>query len=391
MPKSVTEFNIFLASPSDLKDERDSINEVIDELNNTYGAYNSLAIKLLKWETNSAPAITLKNTQDIISNDIGNSYDIFIGILWKKFGTPTNRANSGTEEEFLLAYERFIKSPDEIQILIYFKNGFVDMDEIDLSQLSKVREFKKSMIEKNVLYWEFQTINDLHSYLRLHIPKRIDELLEKAKNKKTSINPIEKELINVNYEELGLIDFQEISIDSFSESESSMIRLTQATFEVGEKINKKTSEINKINKSKQQLSFKELRNHCQATANIFNIYSDEIEKEAPIFQENFDIAVKSVSQILLLSKEEEDFEESTKNYISVVNLFEKLDYATNSMIDFFNIVSTLPRIEKEFNKARNNLENKLTVLIDKMKMSLSITDELIKLFETKYGFKDSRN
>jgi hypothetical protein len=61
------------------------------------------------------------------------------------------------------------------------------------------------------------------------------------------------------------------------------------------------------------------------------------------------------------------------------------------MIDFFNIVSTLPRIEKEFNKARNNLENKLTVLIDKMKMSLSITDELIKLFETKYGFKDSRN
>ena len=38
--------------------------------------------------------------QQIINSQVSDEYDIFIGILWTRFGTPTERAGSGTEEEF---------------------------------------------------------------------------------------------------------------------------------------------------------------------------------------------------------------------------------------------------------------------------------------------------
>lgn len=58
MPEIISKYRIFLASPSDLLDERESITDVINELNLTYGNPNNIVLELLKWETNSAPAIS---------------------------------------------------------------------------------------------------------------------------------------------------------------------------------------------------------------------------------------------------------------------------------------------------------------------------------------------
>jgi hypothetical protein len=53
---------------------------------------------------------------------IGDKYDIFIGMLSTKFGSRTPRAGSGTEEEFNRGYGRFIKNPNELRIVFYFKD-----------------------------------------------------------------------------------------------------------------------------------------------------------------------------------------------------------------------------------------------------------------------------
>ena len=105
MPSIVTKFKIFLASPNDLSNDRLSIDEVIDELNLTFGIQNKIYLELVKWETHSAPAISEVHPQEIINRDVGEDYDLFIGLLWKTFGTKTDKADSGTEEEFLRAYK----------------------------------------------------------------------------------------------------------------------------------------------------------------------------------------------------------------------------------------------------------------------------------------------
>jgi hypothetical protein len=47
-------------------------------------------------------------------------YDIFIGIIWRRFGAPTKRAGSGTEEEFRIAYESWKRNREPREILFYF-------------------------------------------------------------------------------------------------------------------------------------------------------------------------------------------------------------------------------------------------------------------------------
>ncbi len=98
MAKKLTQYSIFLSSPSDVKSERDEFPIVIQELNQTYGKSNDISFEVLKWEKDSAPGITETYTQELISNDIGDEYDIFIGILWKKFGTKA------TQQKFLTQF-----------------------------------------------------------------------------------------------------------------------------------------------------------------------------------------------------------------------------------------------------------------------------------------------
>jgi hypothetical protein len=48
-----------------------------------------------------------------------DSCDLFVGILWKRFGTPSGLANSGMEKEFRIAWERFQRG-SIADILFYF-------------------------------------------------------------------------------------------------------------------------------------------------------------------------------------------------------------------------------------------------------------------------------
>ena len=97
MPQTQTLFQVFVASPSDLAEEQKILGEVIDNINRTESDAHNIILKLLKWETDSYPGFR-KYSQDVINQQIGNDYDIFLGIMWGRFGSPTPRAGSGTEE-----------------------------------------------------------------------------------------------------------------------------------------------------------------------------------------------------------------------------------------------------------------------------------------------------
>jgi len=132
-------FKIFLASPGDTSDERNSAEDVIDEINKTTGPRDNYRLELLKWETDTYSAVG-EDGQDVINKQIGIDYQIFVGVMWKKFGSPTKRTGSGTEEEFKLAYERHEKKKD-IHIMFYFNTAPIPQD-ADLVQAQKVKEFR---------------------------------------------------------------------------------------------------------------------------------------------------------------------------------------------------------------------------------------------------------
>jgi mRNA-degrading endonuclease RelE of RelBE toxin-antitoxin system len=385
MPEIISKYRIFLASPSDLLEERESITDVINELNLTYGNPNNIVLELIKWETNSAPAISNSYLQNIINDDIP-IYDLFIGLLWMRFGSPTKEFGSGTEEEFNIAYTKFKEDNNSLQILFYFKNAAPkSLNDINPEQLGKVKDFKLTLGEKNVLFWDYNSKEELTRFLRLHIPTRIESL--KSKNKNTLLNKddtLEIERIEVQEieEELGIIDYQEFIEEYFAVSTQSLTRISEATTWIGKEMNKKTAEINKLvakNKN-QQISFKVQRNIYERTSESMNNFANRIEPEIPIYINNFEKGIDSFSKLIMIFKS--DFDDKNNEVIeasdSLDYLIIQIELSLINLKDFLTSIEQLPKMSKELNNAKKNVANKLSDFISKLEMSIVIGKEVHK-------------
>lgn len=384
MPEIISKYKIFLASPSDLSEERESIKQVIEELNLTFGNQNNIVLELQKWETNSAPAIGLESVQNIINNDIP-SYDLFIGLLWMKFGTPTKDYGSGTEEEFNIAHQRFLLHNNSVQILLYFKNSSPQsLSDINPEQLTKIREFKSSLGEKNVLYWEFNLKDELERFLRIHIPKRIQNLIS-ISNLPEKIPAVKNEITiidNNDDDDFGIIDYQEFIEESFSISTHALMRISEATSWIGDEMNKKTAEIDRLvaKNRNQAISIKVQRNIFERTANVMNDFANRIEPEIPIYIINFEKGIDSFSKLITIyikdfeNKEEEISEASD----SLDNLLIQIEFALDRMKEFLNTIDCLPKMSKELNNARKNVVIILSEFLKKLEISITIGKEVHK-------------
>ena len=98
---------------------------MINELNLTITAISPekrVLLELVRWETHVAPSLG-SDPQDVVNRQIGE-YDLFVGIMWKRMGTPTALATSGTEEEFNGAYELWQQNRTFPVAKEQFKNNY---------------------------------------------------------------------------------------------------------------------------------------------------------------------------------------------------------------------------------------------------------------------------
>ena len=209
MAKTIQQIRIFISSPSDVKRERESAQIVIEELNRTLCSSIGLSLFPLTWEKNTYPAVG-EYSQDVINQQIGE-YDIFVGIMANRFGTKTQSADSGTEEEFNIAYN----NRKNTHIMFFFKDVPISPTKVDTKQLNKVSKFKKKLPNKGVYYKEFtddfervfrecltQCINQ--NYMQKDVKlsndksKRIEQLKTEVEEYLFSHNPTYKKYSSVN-------------------------------------------------------------------------------------------------------------------------------------------------------------------------------------------------
>ena len=154
-PTTMRKVRIFVASPGDVRDERDQLGRVVSELNQILAALvpeAGLVLELVRWETHVHPGLGT-DAQDVVNQqlDIGE-YDVFVGIFWLRFGTPTSRAESGTEEEFGIAYRAWKELGRAIQIMVYFCRALAPPaeDSDAVMQLHKVVKFRKKLFDEGL-------------------------------------------------------------------------------------------------------------------------------------------------------------------------------------------------------------------------------------------------
>ena len=115
--KDKKEITVFIASPGDVAEERNIVRSVCEGLNKSalLKPYN-LLLQATGWED----AFPSPGRPQEIINRLVKECDLFICIFHKRFGSPTGKEESGTLEEFLLAYNDW-KSLQMPHIMFYFK------------------------------------------------------------------------------------------------------------------------------------------------------------------------------------------------------------------------------------------------------------------------------
>ena len=80
-------------------------------MNSTYAKLTGIHFAYFKADRDVPPGFDT-DPQALINKSLPE-YDIFLGILWHTFGTPTPRAGSGTFEEFTAAKARYDEDPEK--------------------------------------------------------------------------------------------------------------------------------------------------------------------------------------------------------------------------------------------------------------------------------------
>ena len=87
MPRDIKLLTIFVSCPQDLAPERSVLESVIDELNQKLRDSHSVEFRTMGWGS-LVPGVG-PDAQAVINNQVGEDYDIYIGILGHRFGTQT--------------------------------------------------------------------------------------------------------------------------------------------------------------------------------------------------------------------------------------------------------------------------------------------------------------
>ncbi len=166
MAKQFTHYDIVISCPSDMVEERLTVQEAVREINEHDAYYRGIHFDVKYWDKDVL--FGSGDPQMIINNTIICDADIIVALFWQKLGTPTERFKSGTIEEI----EMMIR--DGKQVFVCFDERDIVIhntgSEAELQELLKVYEFKKNY---KGLYIEFKSrdelIKKLQNQLRLYM------------------------------------------------------------------------------------------------------------------------------------------------------------------------------------------------------------------------------
>lgn len=379
-------YTVFVASPSELTPEREALEQVINELNNTWITTIGVSLHLVKWETHTYPGFD-QDAQAVINDETPDTYDIFIGILWTRFGSPTHRSESGTLEEFERAYSQYKRDPKSINIMLYFKDQAKPPSQIDTKQLEKVKDFQKKVTELGGFSWIFQDTQEFIKLMRTHLSKHILEEYSTTKNSLVSVNPIIKrsdvtpDIIKQNFSltnDEGFFEMVEKGVFNFEKLADSIKDHTQNIRNFTQKVIKRTNEISTLGPPKDQVTMFHMKQIVNGMANDMDIFSSQTNEEAILFKETYSNGIDAIGKAAVLSK---DFGDQSKTEITkLLNTIQISKVAlinfNKSMQAFRNQISALPRVTAVFMLSKLKCLQILDKFITYIDSGLNLTNEI---------------
>lgn len=376
---------LFISCPSDIVDEIESIKSIIEETNKLSGKQNSFRLEFINWKQDTFTDVGIDG-QDVINRQVEDNYDILVGIIWQKLGTPTLRDISGTVEEINNAIRNINKNQ-----LVYFKTKTPDnLNDINIEELQRIKKYKEDLQKLGVLYKEFSSVDEFEVLFRLNINELItSKYLISQIQKNTTENKLDDyseilslitDVENKNEEiyDIDILEFVESTTITIDEVTKSLTAIGDCVNNLTITLNKSTDELNKTNRIKDNRLRLELggkiATHLSEDINIFN---NKIELEIKKLSENLNAGIQLYSKAIVAAEfySPDSIEELIRVFIVLKS---GMKSSVENCAKMLQAVISWPPINSKFNKSKRNTEIVLKDLTKVILDGLILIEEIFK-------------
>ena len=359
----MVEYKIFIGSPSDVQEEREIIEEIINEMNDLYEHLDIPKLKLISLKTDVRSKIGDFEGQSAIDKQIDGKYNVFIGILWKKFGTKTENYDSGTQQEFYNAYSRYKENPKSMEIMFYFCERTSKFSEIDGEQLALVQKFRKKLEDNKGLYKTYSSLEEFRDTIKNDLKLLVTE-------KNIDFEETSEELEEEND---GLIDLVEKFEDDFNDATLEMEYLTTDILQA----EKNLTSLNEQNKDANNRDI--MKKYFNSVSVPINELSENVDSRGSTIVAHLNEGINTFNSIIDIHG---DFilnnEEIKKTEKSMNECYDSIEELNKSIIDLLNIMKPIQPITTKFSRSKKKLEKSLNTFLTR----LTAIQNVIKESET---------
>jgi hypothetical protein len=172
MPETVHLFRVLLAAPSDVTEEHQLVAGVISEWNVQHGDNFGARIELINWRTHAHPE-TGRRPQALINRQFADRADIVIAVFWRRLGSPTGKAASGTVEEIERARRRGKK------VMVYFSEREAPGRIAARRDLIRIERFKRAL-GRGALLGKYANLREFEEAVRKDLALVMREIVGPA-------------------------------------------------------------------------------------------------------------------------------------------------------------------------------------------------------------------
>ncbi|MBM6914980.1 hypothetical protein H6B33_06135 [Gemmiger formicilis] len=159
MPQNVTQYDLLISCPGDIKEEIEVINRTVQKFNDQFSDTLGISIRTRHWSKNSYPQSGGK-PQALLNEQFVKKCDAAVALFWTRFGTPTDEYGSGTEEEIEIMMDA------GKQVFLYFSEKPISPSKMDSEGYQKVQALKQKY---NGIYFSYCTAEDFESSFYAHL------------------------------------------------------------------------------------------------------------------------------------------------------------------------------------------------------------------------------
>ncbi len=176
MPETIDLFRVLLAAPSDVTQEHQLVEDAIADWNVQHGDSARARVELTNWRTHAHPQAGGR-PQALINRQFADRADVVIAIFWRRFGSPTGKAASGTVEEIERAVARRKK------VMVYFSQRMEGQREPPNKREQARIETYKRKFGRSAVYGRYADMREFEITVRKDLALVMRELAEARKKR----------------------------------------------------------------------------------------------------------------------------------------------------------------------------------------------------------------